>query len=202
MPLLEKVEDPQLLTFDSETTGLDPKLGAVMLTFAALHESGNSFTVTIQPTDEEWTNAHPKALQVNGITWEDVQGGIPVIEAGDMFTSWMIKHDYSGKHILLAGQNPGFDMKFMWYHWRDGLKFIGFPTKASHVLDAQTMYLIWEQATNNKTMPKTTRTSLKNICINIGIEPEPEPHDALQGANAVMRAIQKMSCDIDRITLL
>lgn len=196
-------EKISLLTFDSETTGLRPEMGATILTFAALHESGESFEVTVQPTEEEWESAHPKALEVNGLTWDDVKDGVPIIDAGDMFGDWMIKHNFAqNKNILLAGQNPGFDMTFMWYFWRDVMRAIGFPTRAREVLDAQTLYIIWAGQVKGKIVKPNQRTSLKNICLAIGIEPEPEPHNALQGASATMRAIQKMSDDIDRVRIV
>jgi len=188
---------PELLTFDSETTGLFPEQGAVMLQFAAVHESGKFFNVTIQPTEEEWLNAHPKALEVNGLTWEVVSRGIPISQAGDNFARWMTENNYIGNHILLAGQNPAFDMRFMWSSWYNSLNEIGFPKRSGQVLDAQTVYIIWNNVIKKRILKPNTRTSLKNICDAIGVPPEPEPHDALQGAQATMRAIKKMASEIE-----
>jgi len=192
-----RTNDTQLLTFDSETTGLFPEQGYVMLQFGAMHESGDTFNVTIQPTEEQWLNAHPKALEVNGLTWEKVMDGVPISQAGDMFTEWLRAGKYIGKHTILAGQNPAFDMKFMWYSWFNSLSDIGFPKRSDQVLNAQTVYVIWSNVVKKKLLKMDTRTSLKNMCIEVGVKEEPEPHDALQGAQATMRVLLEMFRQIE-----
>lgn len=194
-------DNVELMTFDSETTGLYPEHGAVMLQFACLHESGESFNVTIQPTEEEWLAAHPKALEVNGLTWEAVASGIPISQAGDMYADWLRNNFYNDfSRILLVGQNPGFDMRFMWASWRNSLEEIGFPKRAVDVLDAQTLFIVWKSVIKKQILPLNRRTSLKNMCIEVGVEPEPEPHDALQGARAIMRVVKKMADQIEGYT--
>lgn len=185
-------KDVKLLTFDSETTGLFPEQGYVMLQFGAVHEDGDYFSVTIQPTEEQWLGAHPKALEVNGLTWEMVSDGVPIVRAGEMFIEWLRKGNYIGEHTMLAGQNPAFDMKFMWYSWFDLLNEIGFPKRSDKILNAQTVYVIWNNIVRKKLLKMDTKTSLKTMCEVVGVKAEPEPHDALQGAQATMRVLMEM----------
>ena len=56
-------------------------------------------------------------------------------------------------------------------------------------MDARDLYSIL----SNRSVVKFLRyRSLENICLALEVEPEPEVHDALEGARALRRAFNKM----------
>ena len=86
---------------DIETTGLKIELGAVPLAIGMLLDNGTpddpepkSLIVTICPTEDQWSKASSKALEVNGFTWEQLQQeGIPMEEAVSTICNWLAEND-------------------------------------------------------------------------------------------------------------
>ncbi len=68
---------PYTIVLDSETTALDATIHRVAeIAFRVLNLStGNficSYNSVAKLSDKEWKEAQPKALEVNGITWEKI----------------------------------------------------------------------------------------------------------------------------------
>lgn len=174
---------------DIETSGLDPAQGAVMLSVAIILEKDtktnplSEFVVNIIPTDEQWAAASPEALKVNGLTLEYLkETGVSLQEAQERIASFLAANSFSANTFTYVGQNPSFDLKFLQYFMADTLSFFGFPP--SDVVDIRDLYSI---LVNRRVMPFIKYRSGKNISLALGVEPEPDVHDALEGARVVRR---------------
>jgi len=173
------------LFVDIETTGLEPQEGAVMLSVGAFVEYGSlrePFEVVILPTKEEWEKASPKALQVNGMTWEVLEkDGVPLKEAAARFVEFLAQHLY-GKEFVHVGQNPDFDLKFLKASWYGDLKFMGYPFNRS--------VNIIELTKLTQQFDSTLRTKYYNshaISKALGVAEESKVHTAIGGTMAVHR---------------
>jgi DNA polymerase III epsilon subunit-like protein len=182
-----------LLFVDIETSGLEPSQGACILAIGAISEKNvkknpiSEFSVLVKPTEMQWKVASPEALKVNGLTWERLsEEGVPFADARDMFIEWLVSNNVRST-FTYVGQNPGFDLKFLGSFMGDELEFVDFPTK--DIVDIRDLYSI---LVNRKKVPYLKYRSGKNISLAIGVEPEPEVHDALEGARVVRRNYMKL----------
>lgn len=180
---------------DIETSGLEPMQGAVILGIGAIAEVAGKtrdraveeFSVFVKPTKDQWAVANPGALAVNGLTWEFLQeNGLPFDEARDEFLRFLVANNVSDRLFIHVGQNPAFDLKFMGHFMGTELEFIGYPGNDPY--DVRDFYSI---LVNHKVVPFARKRSGKNISLALGVEPEPDVHDALEGARVVRRNFQK-----------
>lgn len=174
-----------LCFLDSETTGLEPDEGAVMCSIAfLLTQDGEvlqqaSFVFT--PSESEWSNANPKALAVNGLTMEYLKSeGMPREEQEFWMRKWLLQHGI--KDYTLVGQNIGFDLKFLRYHFAGSLEWIGFPfSNTINVMD------IAKQLRTRDRSFRPTTLSGHNISKALGVREEDKVHTAIGGAEVVKR---------------
>lgn len=182
-----------LVFVDLETSGLEPNEGACILAIGAVVEKSvkknpvSEFSVLVKPTEAQWMLASPKALQVNGLTWERLQAeGVPFADARDMFLEWLVSLTVRSS-FTYVGQNPSFDFKFLGAFMGAELEFIDFPTK--DIVDIRDLYSI---LMNRRKVPFLKYRSGENISKAIGVEPEPAVHDALEGARVVRRNYHRL----------
>jgi DNA polymerase III epsilon subunit-like protein len=178
---------------DLETSGLSPEQGAAILSIGMIADDGTLDSLTGQielhviPTEEQWAQVSPQALEVNGFTLEFLKAnGMPLPEVIEKLCAWLV-----GQRVWLGttivGQNPDFDYRFLRYYMSDQLACTGFPVdrNAVNVID-----LAKELITKDKNfrLPPTVggRPSFKgsNISLALGLPPEPPVHKALAGAQA------------------
>lgn len=187
------------LFLDLETTGLKPEEGAVILSIGAvapLRGKKNEgkiaeFEAVVLPTPEQWAAASPRALEVNGMTWEYLTAnGRPLAAVVYDFMVWLQDNGISLQHYYLVGQNPEFDLSFVRYCMPE-LEFVGFPFDG--FVDIRQLYSV---LVSRKVMPYLPKEkggrSGKNISLALGVEPEPDVHTALEGARVVRRNYLRM----------
>lgn len=187
-------ENKNVFYLDLETTGLEPDEGAIILSIGVVFEKLTTkepqiheFYGVVAPTENQWKLASQKALDVNGFTWEFLQeNGKPFRLVRDDFLRWM-SSTLTKTKFAYVGQNPAFDLKFLHTFMGRELDFIG--VSFDEVINTQDLYSI---LVNRRMVPYIGRPALKKICLAVDVEPEPEVHNALEGARAVRRAYKKM----------
>jgi len=164
---------------DTETTGLEAgfheivEIGLVVADRETLRIV-DTFDTKIKPKHIE--RASPKALQVNGYNEEEWQN------APDL--KWAMK-EFGLKTIgsIMCAQNITFDYNFI----RESFKQTGIKDLMSyHRIDLFT--LSWVVLKDKG----ITRFSLKEVCKFIGVEEEPDPHVAINGAMAAYQVYCKL----------
>jgi DNA polymerase III epsilon subunit-like protein len=180
------------LYVDIETTGLEPSEGAVMLSIGAIAELDEGEEVAtlpnteliILPTKDQWGQASPKALQVNGMTWEYLEKhGVPLRDAEAAFGRFIAEHVFL-KGFVHVGQNPDFDLKFLRFYWALTLVFLGYP------FSKPTPINIIELTKETQRFDPTLKTRYYNshaISKALGVEEESKVHTAMGGTLAVYR---------------
>lgn len=178
---------------DIETTGLEPKDGAVILSVAFLvqkHDGFNppkddpifEFEVTILPTEEEWAKASPEALKVNGMTLEYLkEKGVPLRQATTELSSFLKGTGVIDVPHVLIGQNPTFDLSFFRAYMPD-LFWFGLSDK-NLVNNIQLFKYV-------QRLDPTLRTSKYNghaLSRALGVQEEDVVHTAIGGAKVVFR---------------
>lgn len=170
---------------DIETTGLEPSEGAVILSVGfVLNKGEQAFEATLKPTTEEWNKANPKALEVNGMTWEYLQEhGVSLDAAKDLIVNYLLDNHVLKGDAIFVGQNPGFDIKFLRHYMGAELEWIGAPL--DDVLD--NIYLFKSLCKVDPELKKQRKFNTHAMSQALGVPEEPEVHNALEGAKAAMR---------------
>lgn len=165
MALLER---PLAIT-DYETTGLDPdvheiiEIGLVVVDQTTL-KTISELDLKVRPTRIE--TASPKALEINGYTEADWRGACSLYEAMQQFAS------HVGDAMLLA-HNMGFE----WSFTRAAFKAVGVTDPMDyHRCDTFTT------AVESLRHSGLEKFNLVKVAEFLGIEPEPMPHRAINGA--------------------
>lgn len=171
---------------DIETSGLEP-ISAVPLEIGMmLDKSFNDpepviFTIVVKPTEAQWQLASPRALEVNGFTWERCQEeGLPIQEAADKLCAWLVEHGVDAHHPIYIGQNPRFDLKFIGHYFGPKLRFLG--------IDFGQPVDVIDMAKQLARVDQTVQfTNFKGASISeaLGLPPEPDLHTAEGGIRAV-----------------
>ncbi len=175
------------LFVDIETSGLEPAEGHVPLAFGFLLDDGNNspdyqhLIVTVKVTENQWALRSPRAIEINGFTWEQSQAGILLEEAKQMIVKWLIEQDANRLTCQYIGQNPKFDVKFLHTFMHDELEWVGFPWEP---IDTITMA---RRLAECGMVRFSQGFSGKAIALALGVEPEDDLHTALSGILAVRR---------------
>lgn len=176
------------LFLDIETSHLKPEHGVILSIGAVVEKHTKTdpvreFYAEYAPTIDEWHAASPHALAVNGLTWERLQtNGLPWGAFRDNFLLWLHSNRLDEGRTRVIGQNPTFDISFLHYYMGDELAFIGFYGR--DLVDVRALYSI---LATRKAAPFLSYRSGQAISAALGIEPEPDPHNALEGARAAQR---------------
>lgn len=168
-----KLRDKRLAFVDVETTGLDPSVHE-MIEFAVIYSNGEHLSFKIQPRRIE--AASPKALEVNGYTPERWVDAITPEEAAVRIAKAL-------DDCVVAGYNVKFDVGFI-------LSLLSDMSVAAkfgyHHVDVAA--LAYEHLVDIG----LNSLSLKNVCKFLGIPPEPDIHEALNGARACREVYRRL----------
>lgn len=158
---------PNLAFIDVETTGLDPSKHEIIDIGVVLVDSETRLVLSsanFKTTPERIDDADPIALKVNGYTKEDWADAISLKDA-------LTRVAEITRGAYLMAYNVSFDYSFLQAAFqKTGVR----DTMRYQRLDVLT--LAW------LLLPDQDSLSLKNVCIALDIEPEPEIHTAENGA--------------------
>ena len=183
-----RTEEKKKFFIDLETSGLDPG-PHVILQIGALtdDEADGTFSKTILPTNEQYMKRSPDAIKLNGLTWEVLQEkGEPFDQVKEEFIRWLDQANVCKG--VIVGQNPDFDIRFLKYFMKGQLEYVGAPLHRP--VDVRNMYS--EAIRRRLITPKEEGRTGHIISRTIGVEEEPEVHDALEGALVVKRNYDKL----------
>jgi len=158
---------------DVETTGLDPNIHE-LIDFAACFEDGTEVHFKVRPCRID--SADPKALAINGYAEKDWIGALDPQEAAKRIASLLKEH-------TLVGHNVNFDVSFLRALLQRTQTEV---TLGYHLID--TITLAYEHL-----VPRGLESlSLKNVCLFLALPPEPEKHEAINGAACCMAIYKEM----------
>jgi len=183
----------EIICVDLETSGLKSGLHCILSIGAVVQRNVKKdpireFSALITPTENQWKLASAEALAINGLTWERlVEEGRPFADVRDDFIRFLVENLVSSKKTTYIGQNPKFDLRFLVDYMGNELEFVDFPF--NDVVNIQDLYSI---LANRKEVPVLKSRSAERIAKAIDVEPEPEIHDALEGARLVHRLYNKL----------
>lgn len=174
---------------DVETTGLSSKtheiieIGMVLVDQNTL-EIIDTFEIKIKPQYPE--RGSWKAFQVNGYKPEEWLGAVTIEEA-------IRQYGEKVKGAMFCAHNVTFDWSFI----GEAFEKAGIECSLDyHRLDLLT--LAWSKLGSKG----LERLRLKSVCEFLEIDPEPEPHRALNGAMAayqVYRALMMMDREVGKV---
>ena len=167
---------------DLETTGLDPvlheiiEIGAVVFDPATLEVID---TVSVRVKPERLHDAEPKALAVNGYNARD----------------WKSASDLAWGLSVLAGATHGatfmsYNVTFDWSFIRESVKRSREVGLAFQKQKIDLLSIAWSRIPHSS----MKNWSLRAVCAYLGIEPEKDPHRAVDGAEKafeVYKALMK-----------
>lgn len=191
MSVKSRFLDSVRIAIDLETSGLSRSAGAVILAIGACAYqknygpgTGNLYTFysEIRPTEVQWLSADEKALEVNGLTWERLSKARPFEDVAKSFKEWIEDTTYNAENVLYLGQNPSFDIKFLTHQFTGDLEL---PIKWDEVKDLRDTYKF---LVGKNLLPSMKYYSLSNMTEVLNMGREPDPHNALTGAEFLMNA--------------
>jgi len=181
---------------DTEANGLNPRKHKIIEIAYQIIDvySGDlkdSFHSIVSMSSEEWQKSDPESLQVNGFKWEEISKGQSASEVGNQVQSSFAKNRIKRGEAVFICQNPSFDRvyfsqlidpdlqeKLLWpYHW----------------LDLASMY--WTEAMKKGALgtgkfPWETGFSKDKIATAYQLEPEQQPHRAMNGVKHLLLCYQ------------
>jgi hypothetical protein len=187
---------------DIETSGLSEAEGAVILSAAFIFQQQvddvrmekaptKELELVIKPTQEEWAVASPKALEVNGMTWDYLEKeGISLLDAQIKLVTWLLElntpelNKLASTKVFCVGQNPKFDLRFLNHFMGDSLQFVGFPfDDFVDVIDIMKHAMKYDPTLKTK----GGRYNGHSISQALNVEEEDKVHTAIGGARVVFR---------------
>ena len=183
---LPKPFDRDLLVFDVETTGIDPRvhqivsIGALLLdrtTLEPLKEMGT----LVQLTSEAFAQASPRAMEIHKLTFDQLQSAPAPAEVVAQFLTTF------GKDFYFCGWNVCFDTQFLRALFHQVGRLQDFDTFRYHRLDMWSLLeLAWVRG-----LLQAPPDSLSIACGLFAI-PRPPVHDALEDARATALLLKKI----------
>jgi len=182
----------KVLYFDTETTGLDPKVNEI-IQFSALFEIDgniiNKLDIHIRPT--RWDQVSQEALNITGKTIQDLETYMVPDEAVMSIRSFldanMDKYNKYDK-AYPAGHNVTFDLEFFQSFWKQHGDQYGIGVYTNwRALDSRVLanFLIFSGAIKN-----VPDVKLETLCKHFGIEID--AHDSLSDIKATRELIRAM----------
>lgn len=152
---------------DTETTGLDPEVHE-MIEFAVRTSDGKQIKFKIKPKHIE--TASDIALKINGYTPERWVDALDPKKAAAIIHEWL-------EDAIIIGQNVKFDIGFIKALLkREGIEYDkNFLRYSGDTVTLALAHLVPKGLDN---------LSLKNIMKFLGMEPEPDVHEAMNGVDA------------------
>lgn len=160
---------------DLETTGIDPEQDGIC-SIGAVHSCKGEFYMECRPLYVR--DPHPKALEVNGFTLESLRDPRKPLENEALlaFRTWLTEPDAYGNRYekyCLVGKNPAFDMGFL----RRSPASLPFHRRVVDVHSSA-----YDHAVVDGECLENPAYSIYDYYKRLGIPPEPEIHNALEGA--------------------
>lgn len=175
----------QYYTLDVECTGLKKSWHEINQISVIRHHDGAIATKRIAVKHPE--RAAPQALEVQGITVEDLKQGEPREVVLDYIHDFLQEDDTSPEHRCIIGHNVALDRRFCWAEW-DIVRKV-FPahlwlcTKSmGHAFVKKTDPLKIAAAQRQidfRVKPNKPKFGLNILMKGLGIEPEAGAHDAV-----------------------
>jgi DNA polymerase III alpha subunit (gram-positive type) len=167
-----------MIILDKETSGISPYINGALSLGAVDFQTGETFYGECRLT--EGRVANQKALEINGFTPEQISDPAKQsdVQLYMSFVDWATSKDRGN---VLGGHNIGhFDILFLEeIHTRSPIKDQKFPfsyrTVDLHTLGYQKFGI---------------SLSHEQVCVKLGLPPEPKPHNALEGALSELAAIK------------
>jgi DNA polymerase III alpha subunit (gram-positive type) len=179
-----------MIIVDIETSGLDPKINGMLSLGAVDLKTNQEFYIECQLTDGR--EANEKALEINGFTQDQIKDSnkLTDVEALITFCRWTERLEDK----MLGGHNIGhLDILFLEEIWSrvDSGCFGGLKPKfpfSYRTVDSATLgYALFKKS-----------LSLKDLCLELGVEPENKTHNALEGARKC-KEIMKIMLDFIKL---
>jgi DNA polymerase III subunit epsilon len=173
----------RILWFDLETTGTD-KVKHGIIQIAAMIERDNRIIA-----EREWTMnpvnklIDPKALEVNGMTVEQIRSFLPSHQVYSEFNMFLDQHGFrkqKDKRYIPGGYNAGFDLDFIsqWYLEMSGGPYAFWGHLQFQPIDPYpTIVSMWRAG-----VIPTENCKLETICNHFGIPID--AHDAMSDIRA------------------
>jgi len=178
---------------DTETTGLSADSAKILsLAFRVIDlvtgEELGSFSTHIKHPKKVWDDAHPRALEVNGMSWKkDGHKGKNQKETMKLVTAKLFALIKDRKSCFIC-QNPSFDKSFfnklipndiqrrykLPYHW----------------LDLASMFLM--HSIKSGTLSNVKSLSKDNIAKALGLVKEDDIHTAMGGVDRLILCFNKL----------
>ncbi|MFT4552040.1 MAG: oligoribonuclease [Chlamydiales bacterium] len=185
--------DPRIGIFlDSETNGLNPQTNRMLEIAFRLVDTYSglvleSFNSMIRVSEEDWKNSHPRALEVNGITKEQMEKGSPIDEVANKIKALFQRHHVDRWNSCYICQNPSFDRSFFQQLFTEDEQFKnGWPY---HWLDLASMNFgmtMHDYTTGVKTKYEEVPFSKDGIARQHGLPPENKMHEAMGGVDHLL----------------
>lgn len=166
-----------MIVLDIETSGVSAIKNSMLSLGAVKYDTGEEFYAECRITAGRVVE--PIALEINGFTLEEIQADG---KASDVDIYERFKHWAAGDK-LLAGHNVGhFDIIFLEeIHERLYGANVKFPFSYRTVDLHSIAYARFGESLTHE-----------QICLKLGLMPEPKPHNALQGARSERAAFQML----------
>lgn len=170
-----------IIVLDIETSGVDSDKNSILSIGAISWDGKEKFYGECAPF--EGAEITDRALEINGFTKEYIVNQQSLQNLMTQYSNWT--NQFGDKYILAGHQIGSFDMQFLNKSAaRTGVKL--FHSYKSLDLHSISYFLFGESLT------------LHEIALKLGIEPEKEPHNALNGAICERNCLVKI---YDRISI-
>jgi DNA polymerase III epsilon subunit-like protein len=183
-----------LAALDLETTGLlDGYHDIIQVAVVPLDSNLDPmdispFYMSVRPEHPEW--ASPKAMQINGLSLEELESAPTRWQVADCFDVWWeglgLGRD---KKLVYLTQNAPFDIPFT-KHWLGTLGFDKYFHRRGRDTMFSALYLNDQAAWKNRPIP-FPRVGLKGLCKTLGI-PLDNHHDALADCIATAKVYKEL----------
>ena len=177
-----------MIIVDCETTGLEPYRHALVSVGAVKYEEQHkTFYSEMKPIDG--TEISERALEVNGYSYEYLQAiettTTEALRKFGKWVNWEVEASYP-MHFI-GGFNTHFDAEFINVSYQRVIEsgsYMSPPYFDFHYLD---LYSVFQSKIGPMEHPGI---GLKRICEYLGVKPEPEPHNALNGAKKTAECLR------------
>jgi len=177
--------DRDLLVFDVETTGVNPRehqivsIGALLLDRTTL-DPVKSMSTLVQLLPEAFARANPKSMQIHGLTLSQLEVAPTPAEVVTQFL------DTFGADVYFCGWNVCFDTQFLRALFDQAGRLQDFDTFPYHRLDLWSLLeLAWVRG-----LLQAPPDSLSIACGLFGI-PRSSVHDAMEDARVSAMVLRK-----------
>ncbi len=173
-----------MIIVDVETTGLDPERNSI-LSIGALNFSDPKDQFYGECTVWKGAEIDGNALRINGFTMRDIRKNPK--SPKDIMKEFLEWAKEVGSRVL-GGYYTRFDYSFL----RSAARMSGIPFPfRKNVTDLHNIFSE-KLGVDRKLYERNLIFSLNEILLNVGLPPEPDPHNALRGAKFTAEALARI----------